>query len=189
MEFFSTVDWGAFGLWWVVFGLSVVGLAGTIIPAVPGLPLIFAACLLAAWLGHFEAIGFVKLTILGILTLIGMAVDWFAQVLGAKKTGASPYGIAGALVGTVIGLFFGLFGILFLPLIGAVIGELLAKKSLLAAGGVGLGTWLGMLVGAVVKVALGLMMIGILVSSLVTDFSAESETIVPQQDTPAEVSF
>ena len=183
MEFFSTVDWGAFGLWWVVFGLAVVGLAGTIIPAVPGLPLIFAACLLAAWLGHFEAIGFVK------LTLIGMAVDWFAQVLGAKKTGASPYGIAGALVGTVIGLFFGLFGILFLPLIGAVIGELLAKKSLLAAGGVGLGTWLGMLVGAVVKVVLGLMMIGILVSSLVTVFSAESETIVPQQDTPAEVSF
>ena len=181
MEFFSTVDWGAFGLWWVVFGLAVVGLAGTIIPAVPGLPLVFAACLLAAWLGHFEAIGFVKLTILGILTLIGMAVDWFAQVLGAKKTGASPYGIAGALVGTVVGLFFGLFGILFLPLIGAVIGELLAKKSLLAAG--------GMLVGAVVKVVLGLMMIGILVSSLMTDFPAESETSVPQQETPAEVSF
>ena len=189
IEMMTTMDWASFGLWWVVFALAVIGLAGTVVPAVPGLPLIFAACLLAAWLGDFQAIGFLKLAFLAVLTLFGIVVDWFAQVLGAKKTGASPYGIAGALVGTVIGLFFGLVGILFFPLIGAIVGELIAKKGLLAASGVGLGTWIGMLVGAVVKVVLGLIMIGVLAMSLMTHMSEIPADVPATEDTPAEVTF
>lgn len=189
IEMISTTDWATFGLWWVVFALAVVGLIGTVIPAVPGLPLIFAACLLAAWLGDFEVIGFGKLVFLAFLTLIGLVVEWVAQAVGAKKTGASSYGVTGALVGTVIGLFFGVFGILFMPLLGAVIGELLAKRSLLAAGGVGLGTWIGMLVGAVVKIVLGLVMIGILTVSLMNHFAEEPIEPMPQKDVPAEMTF
>ncbi len=189
IEMITTMDWASFGLWWVVFALAIIGLAGTVVPAVPGLPCIFAACLLAAWLTDFQAIGFFKLVCLAVITLIGVAVDWLAQVLGAKKTGASPYGIAGALVGTVIGLFFGLLGVLFFPLIGAIVGELIAKKGILAASGVGLGTWLGMLVGAVVKVVLGLIMIGILAMSLMTHFSEVPSDLPPKADTPEEMSF
>lgn len=189
LEMFTTIDWANFGLWWVVLALVVIGMAGTVVPAVPGLPLIFAACLLAAWMDDFEAIGFFKLSFLAALTLIGVAVDWLAQMMGAKKTGASPYGIAGALVGTVIGLFFGLVGILFFPLIGAIVGELLANKSLLAASGVGLGTWLGMLVGAVIKVVLGLVMVAILALSLMDHFSNVQADTPVKEDVPAEMSF
>ena len=63
-EMFTTIDWANFGLWWVVLALVVIGMAGTVVPAVPGLPLIFAACLLAAWMDDFEAIGFFKLSLI-----------------------------------------------------------------------------------------------------------------------------
>lgn len=155
-------------VWFSVLALCLIGLTGTVVPALPGIPLIFAGCVLAAWAGEFEAIGTFKLVFLGILTVIGFAVDWVAQMMGAKKAGASRYGIAGALVGTVVGLFFGIFGILFMPLIGAVIGELIAKKDLLTAGNIGLATWIGMLIGTAVKVAIAFAMIAVLLFSVLS---------------------
>ena len=57
----------------------------------------------------------------------------------------------------------GIVGILVMPLVGAFIGEFWAKRDLLHAGRVGIATWIGMIVGTAVKVALAFMMLGILV--------------------------
>ncbi|MCF0253734.1 MAG: DUF456 domain-containing protein [Duodenibacillus sp.] len=144
----------------------LAGCAGTVVPGLPGLPLIFAGAALAGWAGGFEAIGYPTLILLAVLALAGMAVDWIAQAMGARKAGASRYGVLGALAGTVAGLFFGFVGIFFMPLVGAFAGELIARRDLAAAGNVGIATWLGMLAGTAVKVALAATMTGVTLAAL-----------------------
>ena len=95
--------------------------------------------------------------------MIGVVVDSVAQTAGAQRAGASKAGIIGSLVGTVAGMFLGVFGLLFMPLIGAALGEFWAKRNLIHAGRVGVATWIGMIVGTAVKIALAFAMTGILV--------------------------
>lgn len=161
-----SVDWMGIFLWICVAAFIVVGVAGTVVPALPGIPMIFLAALLAAWIGDFEQVTWVPLVFLGILTIVGLAVDWVAQTMGAQRAGASKWGILGSLIGTVAGLFMGIFGILFMPLVGAFIGEYIAQRDLRIAGNVGWATWVGMMVGTVVKLALSFIMIGVLIFAL-----------------------
>jgi uncharacterized protein len=149
-------------LLWILAGiLVVVGLAGTVLPMLPGVPFVFGGLLVAAWLGDFQRIGWPTLTVLGILMLIAMAVDFVATLLGAKRAGASKLALVGAAVGSIVGLFFGLIGIFIFPFVGAVIGEYLQHQRLGQAGKVGLATWIGLLFGAIAKFSLALTMIGI----------------------------
>jgi uncharacterized protein len=90
--------------------LVLVGIAGVILPALPGLPLVFAGMLLAAWAGDFQQIGWVTLVVLGLLTLLSVGVDFFATLVGAKRVGASKEALIGAVLGTFAGLFFGPIG-------------------------------------------------------------------------------
>lgn len=148
-------------LWWTIAViLMLVGLAGTVLPALPGVPLIYAGIVLAAWIGGFEAISVTTLVILGVLTAIGVAADFVATALGAKRAGASRYGVIGAALGTVVGIFTGLWGLVFMPLVGAALGEFYAHRDALTAGRVGLATWVGMLLGTAVKLAIALTLIG-----------------------------
>lgn len=148
-------------LWWTIAViLMLVGLAGTVLPALPGVPLIYAGIVLAAWIGGFEAISITTLVILGVLTAIGVAADFVATALGAQRAGASRYGVIGAALGTVAGIFTGLWGLVFMPLVGAALGEFYAHRDALKAGRVGLATWVGMLLGTAVKLAIALTLIG-----------------------------
>ena len=81
--------------------------------------------------------------------------------MGAKRFGASPRAVTGALIGGVVGLFFGLPGVLLGPFAGAVIGELSVRSDLNAATRAGFGAALGLLVAAVAKIALAFTMIGV----------------------------
>jgi len=153
-------------LWILAVALMVVGVIGTVLPALPGAILVFAGVALAAWIDGFARISGWTLGVLAVLTAIAWIVDYVAGVYGAKKAGASPWALVGAAVGTVVGIFTGLVGLLFMPLAGAAIGEYLAQKDALRAGKVGLATWLGMLVGTVLKVAIAFLMIGIFVGAL-----------------------
>jgi len=146
--------------------LILVGLAGTILPALPGVPLVFAGMLVAAWAGDFSLIGWPTLTILGVLTVIAVIVDFIAGVLGAKRVGASGWALFGAAVGTVVGMFFGLFGLLLGPFVGAVLGELIAGSNLKRSTTVGIGAWLGFLFGTLAKIALCFTMLGVFVFAL-----------------------
>lgn len=146
--------------------LVVVGIAGTILPALPGLPLVFAGMLLAAWAGDFQQVGMPMLVVLGLLTVFSLAVDFWATALGAKRVGASRFAIIGAMVGTLGGLFFGPLGLLMGPFAGAIGGELIHRRSLQKqdlgqAAKIGIGTWFGILFGTVLKLALAFTMLGL----------------------------
>jgi uncharacterized protein YqgC (DUF456 family) len=139
--------------------LVIVGLLGTILPVIPGSLFVFLGLLAAAYADNFTRVGAVGLTIIGILGLLSWAADFIATVMGAKRVGASPQALVGATLGGGFGLFLGLAGMILGPFVGAVAGELIARREWLRAGKVGLGTWLGLVAAAVVKVIIAFMMI------------------------------
>jgi uncharacterized protein YqgC (DUF456 family) len=156
-------------LWIVAILLMVVGALGIILPALPGVPLIFAGMVLAASIDDFQRIGWITLTVLGVLTVIAFIVDFAASALGAKRVGASARAVWGALIGTIVGLFFGIPGLVFGPFIGAVIGEVTVHGRLDRAGSVGVATWVGLVFGTLFKLAIAFSMIGIFIFAFFVD--------------------
>jgi uncharacterized protein len=152
-------------LWGLVVIMVAVGLIGTILPAIPGVPLIYGGLFLAAYIGDFQKIGWITLTILGVMALLALAIDFLASLLGAKRAGASKLALVGAAIGSILGIFSGLWGLLIFPFIGAVIGEWIVRQRLAEAGKVGVATWLGMMVGVLAKLAIALAMIGIFIAT------------------------
>jgi uncharacterized protein len=143
--------------------LAIAGLAGLVLPAIPGAPLLFGGLLLAAWAENFAYIGIRTLAVLGFLAILTYGVDFWAAMFGAKRFGASRRAMVGALLGAVIGIFLGLPGVIFGPFIGAVIGELSVQSSLQQATRAGIGATIGLVLGAAVKIALAFTMIGIFI--------------------------
>jgi uncharacterized protein YqgC (DUF456 family) len=141
--------------------LIVGGLVGNILPALPGIPMIFGGIWLAAALDDYRHLGLWWLVIIGALGALGVIVDFVSATLGAKRVGASKLAVSGAALGTVVGMFFGLAGLLLGPFIGALLGELLSGTSVLRSAHVGAATWIGLLVGTLVKLVLSFMMIGL----------------------------
>jgi uncharacterized protein YqgC (DUF456 family) len=155
-------------LYWIVAAALVgLGLAGLILPGLPGAPLILAGLVLLAWAENFAYIGIWTIVALTLLALLTYGVDFWATMFGTKKFGASKRAVIGALLGVVAGLFLGLLGVIFAPFIGAVIGELSARKSVPQAARAGIGATIGLVLGAALKIAMAFAMIGIF---LVTRF-------------------
>jgi len=157
-------------LWLCVVLLIVAGLAGTVLPALPGTALVLAGIVLGAWIDDFSRVGGTVLAIVAVLAVLSWVLDYVAGLLGAQKAGASREALWGAALGTVVGLFMGLVGVLFMPLVGAAAGEYLARRADANAHGqalrVGVATWLGIMAGLLAKVVIALMMIGIFVAAL-----------------------
>jgi len=154
-------------LWVVAVVLIVVGVAGVVLPALPGIVFVYGGIVLAAWIDHFEQIKVGTVIALGVLAVIGMAIDYVATTVAAQRAGASKLGLLGAAIGTIAGVFMGFVGIFFMPLVGAAVGEFLARRDALRAGRIGLATWLGLLAGIVVKLAIVFAMIGVFVFALI----------------------
>ena len=147
--------------------LILVGLAGTILPMLPGVPIVFAGMLLAAWVGHFEEISGWTVLFLGVLALLAMLLDFIAGLLGAKRVGASAMALWGTVIGTIAGMFFGIAGLLLGPFIGAVAGELMSGNSITRSTHVGIASWIGLLFGTLAKLALSFTMLGVFVFALI----------------------
>ena len=97
------MDWAI--LWWVLATLIVIGgLAGTIIPALPGVPMVFAGLFLAAWAGDVSQVGWTTVGVLGVLTALAWLIDFLAAALGAKRLGASQRAFWGAAFGAIAGI-------------------------------------------------------------------------------------
>ncbi|OFW12438.1 MAG: hypothetical protein A3F69_03490 [Acidobacteria bacterium RIFCSPLOWO2_12_FULL_66_10] len=152
-------------LWLVAVVLVIVGLAGVVLPAVPGTVLIFAGLWLAAWGDHFTRVSAGTIVALGIVAAATYGVDMAMMALGMKRLGTSRRAMAGAAIGMTAGLFFGLPGLIIGPFAGAVLGELTAHGDLNRAGRAGIAAWIGFAIGTVVKVGLAFMMIGIFVAA------------------------
>lgn len=154
-------------LWIGVVVLIVVGVLGAVVPVLPGAVFVFAGIALGAWIDDFTRVSGTVVIIAGILMGLSWIVDYLSGVLGAQRAGASRQAIIGALIGTVAGVFTGLVGVLFLPLVGAAVGEFIAERNVPRAGSVGIATWIGMIIGIAVKLALSFIMIGLFVFALV----------------------
>ena len=154
-------------LWVLAVVLMAVGVAGTILPAIPGATLVFAGILAGAWADDFTRVPVWVVVVAGVLAALTWVVDFAAAAMGAKRVGASPWAVVGAAVGTIAGIFTGFVGLLFLPLAGAALGEFLARRDPMRAGKVGIATWLGLLAGTALKVAIVFAMIGLFVLALV----------------------
>jgi uncharacterized protein YqgC (DUF456 family) len=154
------------GVWWAIaMFLIALGVIGSFLPGIPGPLALFAGMFLAAWIDHFDRVGWVVLIILGALTAAALAIDVVAGLLGARRVGASRPALIGATIGTVVGLFFGFVGILIAPFVGAVIGELSSRPQLGSAVRVGIGTWIGLAVGAFAKILIVLAMLSVFLLS------------------------
>ena len=145
----------------VAAALIALGLAGAIVPAVPGIPLIFAGIWLIAGVDHYHHLGLWWLIGIAAVGTIGLTIDLLAGALGVKRVGASKQAVSGALVGTVIGLFFGLPGLFLGSFVGAVLGELVAGSSVLRSTNVGVSAWLGLIFGTIIKLVSSLMMVAL----------------------------
>jgi hypothetical protein len=154
---------GALVLWIAAVGLVVVGIAGTVLPGLPGAVLVLAGLALAAWIDGFARVGLGTLVVLAALTAATYALDVVATAAGARRFGTSWWGVLGAVVGTLGGLVFGLPGLLVGPFLGAFAAELIARRDVGQAGRAGVGAWLGLLLGTAARLGLVLAMVGIFV--------------------------
>ena len=150
-------------IWIAAVVLVVLGVVGTVLPALPGPALILGGLVLLAWADGFVRVGGGIIAILAVLTVATYAVDFAATGFGAKRLGASRRAVAGAVVGTVVGIFFGLPGLIVGPFLGAVLGEYTVRRDFQQAGRAGLGAWIGMVVGTAAKLAFVFAMLGVFV--------------------------
>ncbi len=155
-------------LWWLIAAvLMAVGLIGTVVPVLPGTTIILGAAVIhRIALGPERSCGLTALIGLAVLALVSYALDAGAAYLGAKRFGATKWGVAGGVIGGIIGLFFGLPGLFLGPIAGAAAGELISGKELVKAGRAGWGTILGMLGGMVAKIFIGLAMVAIFLTNV-----------------------
>lgn len=154
------MDW--LDVWQVIALLLVLsGLAGLVLPALPGALLIIAGLMLSAWAEGFEHVGVFSLAIIVLLGACTLVVDVVAGSLGAKGFGASPRAAIGAALGTLAVFVIGPMGIVLGPFLGAVLGELSARRSVAQAGVAGIGATIGLVLGIAVKLALAGAMIGV----------------------------
>lgn len=156
----------AYILWALAVALIALGIAGTILPALPGPILVFAGLVVGAWANGFERVGPATLVLLGLLTALTYLVDLAATALGVRRSGASNRAVLGSIIGLLAGLPFGLPGLLLGPFAGALVAELTVRNDLRQASRAGFGAWLGFILGTIAKLALVFTMIGIFLAAL-----------------------
>ena len=151
-------------LLFILAGLCIVaGVAGVVLPVLPGAPLVWLGLVLAAWADGFTRVSGWTLGFLGLLAASTLLIDFVATAAGAQRVGAGRWAILGAAAGTLVGLFFGLPGLVLGPFVGAVLGELAIRRDWRNAGRVGVGTSLGLLLGVAAKAAVVFAMLGLFV--------------------------
>ncbi|MDB6138231.1 MAG: hypothetical protein JWO94_1303 [Verrucomicrobiaceae bacterium] len=154
------MDWSAYGVWTLTSVLMAVGLAGAVLPLVPGPLLIFIAALLHVLLRPQTGVTWWCVALLGLLALVAYGLDFASGAMGTKWFGGSRWGIAGVLIGGVAGLFFPFPGLIVGPLIGGFVFEMLfAKKNMGMAVKSTWGALVGTGMGLVLRVMVSLAMV------------------------------
>ena len=150
-------------IWVLTGGFFLAGLAGSVVPGIPGPPLVFVGALIYGLLTGFVDFGWPVLLTLGVFAALSQILDYLASAYGVKKFGGSRWGILGSIVGGVLGLvFFALPGLIVGLFAGAFLLELWpGRRGGLASLKVGGGSLLGFLGGTLLKLLLSLTMIGI----------------------------
>lgn len=140
-----------------IFGviLALAGLIGCLLPVIPGPPLNFISLLMLSYVKDWQPFSATFLIVMGGLTVLVLALDYIIPAAGAKKYGASKFGVFCSFVGMVIGLFaFPPFGLFIGGFVGAVAGELYKGKAGQDALRAGWGVFVGNLVSIGLKLGL-----------------------------------
>jgi len=146
--------------------IMIVGLAGNLLPGIPGAPLVLAGAILHRLYFGQASVSNLALVILVLITGAAVALDYLATAIGAKRFGATWRGAVGAAVGGLIGLFFSIPGIILGPFIGATLLEMGGGQQFKPAAKAGAGAMVGLLIGAVGKLSLSATMIGLFVLNI-----------------------
>lgn len=141
--------------------LVVAGIVGLVLPVLPGVALVYLGILVVAWADDFTRIGPVMLMVMLGVMFLALLAENLAGLFGARRAGASGWGVAGAGIGAVVGIFFGLPGVILGPAIGALAFEYLRNPDAVRALRAGAGGLLGLLLGVVAKAAFAFLMIGL----------------------------
>lgn len=150
--------------------LIIGGIAGTIIPYVPSVPLVFVGILIYAFYTHFAAISVSTIIIMLILTCAAEVLSYIMAIYASKYFGASKIGIYGTIAGIFVGLIFspfGLISILICPALGTIIGEIIAGKQILESSKSGMGTLIGFFVGRFIDVMIIAWMIYVFLKAVI----------------------
>jgi len=139
--------------------LMLLGLAGSVLPILPGPPLSFIGLFLLALLKHFSPpLTPTLVIILAIVTILVIVMDYIIPLLGAKKYGASKWGVWGSVLGMAIGIFWSPFAMLLGAFIGAVVVEWLVGKKKVEALRAGWGVVMGTLFATILRLGVSGMM-------------------------------
>ncbi|MBS4030584.1 MAG: DUF456 family protein [Clostridiales bacterium] len=140
--------------------LFLLGLAGTLLPVLPGVTLIYGGMVLYGILTGFTDLNTTFYILQGLAVLLVFAIDYLATAAGSRRYGGSKYAAWGAIIGTIIGILtLGPFGIIIGPFVGAVTAELIQGKQANQAARTGFGTIIGLLGGTVLKLIIEVLMI------------------------------
>jgi len=155
-------------VFWIVLGsvLMLAGLAGCILPLIPGPPLAYIG-LLVLQLRTDPPFTTKFLIIWAVITIIVTALDYVIPLYGTRKFGGSKYGIWGCTIGLIAGLWLGPLGIIIGPFIGAFIGEFIAQNNSTHAFRAALGSFIGFLFGTLLKLIVCLVMVWYFVTALI----------------------
>jgi hypothetical protein len=159
----TALDVAALG---VALVIMMVGFLGSVLPGIPGPPLILAAAVVHKLVrGDAGASGWV-IAVLTLMTGLSLALDFIATSIGAKKMGATWRGAVGAALGALFGLLWMPFGLVLGPLLGAMALEMLGGREWREAGKAGIGAVLGLVAGAIGKLGCSAAMIGLFLGNL-----------------------
>lgn len=137
--------------------LSLTGIVGAIVPALPGPPLSFASFLTV----YFICPGTIStelLTWMLVLTIVVSVLDYVAPIWLTKVGGGSKAAIWGSTLGLIAGLFFMPIGLIVGPLAGAFFGEMTNNSSLGKATRVALMSFVSFLLTTGAKLVLSALM-------------------------------
>jgi len=140
--------------------LFAAGVAGTVLPVLPGAPLIWLGMLVYGFFVKFNNLPWTFFTGQGLAVVLVFLIDYLAVIWGVKHYGGSRAAAGGSILGGLLGaLLAGPAGLIFGPFIGAVAGELYRKNALNKAFRAGIGTLIGFLGGTVLKLVIEVLMI------------------------------
>jgi uncharacterized protein YqgC (DUF456 family) len=143
------------------FAAILLGLAGIVLPLLPGTPLLFSGLWLLAWIDDFSRVSVTTVAVLAAMAILAWLVDYIAAAFGVRRAGASQLAVVGAAIGAVVGIAGGIIGVVVGPVVGAVIGEWLARHDRLQAARAGIAAGFGFILAVAAKIGIAFTMLGI----------------------------